>query len=388
MENIHQYDKDFFIYEGHELELQAEASNSRLRYWVGTWNNPSMDDDEFRNYLGKLYEDEKLQYAVFQRESAPTTGTQHYQWFMAFTRTMYFNKVKELFPKCHFAPMRSTPDHCRIYCKKEETRISGPYEIGEFLGQGKRSDIVKAVELINSGATMQDIDELYPATAIMHGGKLKEYIYRRKNATKIARLDKYAEKWRNLEITYIYGPPRTGKSTFVRYSVPSSELFAVTQYDQNMFDGYGGESVVLIDEFYSQVPLTKMNQLLEPSPLLLNVKNSRVQAGYEKVYIISNYPLPDLYSSVRPAQEPSYKAFCARIHRIIRFDEHGKQHIERDCEWEDTPQEELDKHPEIPTKRVSKMFEYDSFGNRRCIYSLHKVEEIEMIPIDVDELPF
>lgn len=388
MENIHQYDKDFFIYEGHEYEIAAERENSRLRYWVGTWNNPAMDDDEFRTYLGKLYEDEKLQYAVFQRESAPTTGTQHYQFFIAFTKTMYFNKVKELLPKCHFAPMRSTPDQCRIYCKKEETRISGPYEIGEFLGQGKRSDIARAVELIKSGATMKDIDELYPTTAVMHGNKLKEYIYRQQNATKLARQENYVTKWRNLEITYIYGPPRTGKSTSVRYSADQSELFAVTQYDQNMFDGYNGQSILLIDEFYSQIKLTVLNQILEPNPVLLNVKNSRVQACFEKVFIISNYPLSKLYTSVRPAQDPSYNAFCARINKIIRFDDKGKQHIERDSEWEDTPPEELAEHPFLPTRRVSKTYDYDMFGNRQCVYNRHPGEQVEMIPVDSDELPF
>lgn len=388
MENLEQLTKEFFIDEGHEYEIVAEQNNSRLRSWVGTWNNPDMNDDEFRIYLGKLYEDEVIQYAVFQRESAPTTGTQHYQWFISFVRPVYFKKVKELFPKCHFAPMKSTPDLCRAYCRKEESRLSGPYEVGEFLGQGKRSDIARAIELLKSGASLKDIDELYPTVSVTYGHKLSEYYYRLKNAPKISRLEKCATQWRNLEIIYIYGPPRTGKSTSVRYSTAQDELFCVTQYDQNMFDGYNGQSVLLIDEFYSQIQLTRINQILEPSPMLLNVKNSRVQAAYDKVYIISNYPLNDLYSSVRPAQDPSYKAFCARINKIIRFDEYGKQHIERDSEWEDTPQSELDEHPFIPTKRVSRTYEYDCFGNRRIIFDRHPGEQIDMLPADPDELPF
>ena len=60
--------ENFEVLEEDQEEQKAENLNSRVRCWVGTWNNPKMTDEEFEAHLTKLEQSDILQYAIFQRE--------------------------------------------------------------------------------------------------------------------------------------------------------------------------------------------------------------------------------------------------------------------------------------------------------------------------------
>lgn len=368
----------FEIVEDSAEEIQAEKQNSRVRCWVGTWNNPKMTDEEFLEHLKMLEEKEILQYAIFQREKGEENGTIHFQFFVTFKNKQYFSKLKnEFLPYgCHFAPMRSNATRCRQYCSKVETRVSGPYEIGEFQEERQRTDLLEAIKLIDDGMPFELVAQAYPTQSVMYEQKLKSRILNNFEA-------KYKSYARNIEITYIYGPPRTGKTTYVNSQVgfDFNKIFVVENYGEYMFTGYENQSVILFDEFIGQVkPIAKMNKLLEPFPKRLNVKGGVVQAAFDKVFIVSNYPLKDVYKDCKDEQYESYKAFCERIHKIIRFDKDGSQHLERDSIWEDIPIEEQ----QIPgiTRRVVETYQIDSLGRKTVLYSRHK-----QLNVDLEELP-
>lgn len=364
--------EEFEIVENHELELQAEKMNSRVRCWCGTWNNPKMTDEEFCEWFKNLEERELIQYAIFQREKGEENGTIHFQFFVTFKNKQYFSKLKsDYLPYgCHFAPMRSDSARCRQYCSKVETRISGPYEIGEFVQEGQRTDLLRAIKMIDEGIPFDNVAEIFPTQALMYENKLKN-----------RELEKFSEKYktqcRNVEIIFIYGPPRTGKTTYVnaQANFNFNDIFVVENYGEYMFTGYQRQSIVVFDEFAGQVPITRMNKLLEPFPMRLNVKGGVVQACFTKVYIISNYSLQELYQAEKTEQYESYKAFCERINKIIRFDKMHNQFIERDCVFADIPKEQQ-KIPGL-TREIIEKFEINSIGQKKILYSKYHPEQTE-----------
>ena len=68
-----------------------------------------------------------------------------------------------------------------------------------------------------------------------------------------------------------------------------------------------------------------MNEYIEGEPLNLPARHTNRVACYTKVFIMSNYPLEEQYQKARAdGDEPSYEAFCARIHEIIYMPERNR----------------------------------------------------------------
>ena len=96
-------------------------------------------------------------------------------------------------------------------------------------------------------------------------------------------------------------------------------MYAVDNYNRP-FDGYAGESVILLDEFTGAgISLTELNQLLDGYPRRLRARYQDKQACFERVFIVSNLDLRRQYA-VEQYQHPAiWAAFLRRIHKVIRF---------------------------------------------------------------------
>ncbi len=373
--------KNFEIFEDNEQEINAEKRNSRVRQWVGTWNNPKMTDEEFQQHFQNLYEEEYVQYAIFQRECGEEKHTEHFQFFVDFRNPQYFKKVKEkLLPYgCHFAPMRSTAKRCKEYCSKSDTRVSGPYEIGEFENEAQRSDLTNAIMLLRGGTPFEIVKEIYPNQSVMYRTKLlaEEEDYKKKA---------FMNVFRNVEVTYIYGEPGTGKtrSVYRKYGLREGELFRISTYEKYLFHGYDRHQVILFDEFESQVKITEMNQYLDIYPLRLRALGNSVPACYTKVYITSNLSPSEQYKSLESTgSDKLKKAFLRRLHHVIYVDGKGKEHKEKETLFRDLSDEEI----ELPglTRTIDKTIYYNRQGIITRIESKEKVEQIGLCEIPIEE---
>lgn len=332
---MEQENAKFEIFENDEEEKSAEFRNQKVRCWVGTWNNPSMTDEEFLQKLQSLYYDDYLKYAVFQREKGEQTGTIHIQFFVDFKNARTFKWVKENLPYgVHFKPMRSTKTLCRSYCSKTDTRISETYyEVGEFVEERQRTDLSKIMDMIKEKIPFETIQEAYPTQCIMYKRQLSEF------AQAVVNKD-CRSKMRDVKVTYVYGNPGCGKSSYMYETLGLEDTFCVDIYDKAMFTYYENQKNLVFDEFTGKIDITYMNKLLDRYPVQLRGLGCVKYASYDTVWIVSNLPLSKLYTKVQEEDPVVYKAFLRRIGRVVRIDDLGVKHIEKDV-YENSVQVEM-----------------------------------------------
>ena len=272
--------------------LKPISGNSQSRRYMVTINNEPRSDKELYEYISSL---EHIKYFIFQREKGSQTGTEHIQAFVVFSVGKRFNTVKNYFPTAHLDACRGSNTQCRDYCSKSETRIGEVMEYGQFAEERARTDYRDFIELVQSGMSEIELAKLFPTLFLKHIGQIEKI-------RESYRHELHCDSFRKLDVTYIYGPPRTGKTYSVinKYGMRNVHLLRI--YRNGMFDTY---AMTLPARFYDR------------------------QASFTKVYIIANIPLSEQYKEVQETRPEIYKAFVKRINTIIRFDSYGRQHIEK-----------------------------------------------------------
>lgn len=139
---------------------------------------------------------------------------------------------------------QKTPSYWFQYCTKEDKQAFqfGTIPPDEFYlseiskqGQGHRSDIMSAHDLIKSGGKLVDVAQQLPEVFVRHPQGIKSLYYLLQ--PKPVELEKLDNEW-------IYGPPRTGKSRRARAENP--DLYLKTK--DTWWCDYANEHSVLIEE--------------------------------------------------------------------------------------------------------------------------------------------
>lgn len=241
------------------------------RSWCFTLNNPN----------GQLEPDEwpDLKYLIWQEESAPDTGTRHYQGYAEFSKPKRLAAVRRILPHGHWEPRRGTRDQARDYCRKQE-RVDGPWEFGQFDrgGQGKRSDLQPVADAILNGGAIRDIAREFPVQYIKFGRGL--------NALRNCLSDR--QRRPHLKVYFLVGAPGTGKSRYV-HDMWGDDLYVLAQQSPLWFDGYAGERTLLIDEYDPDFKREWFLKVLDIYPVLVPVKGGFVYANWTKIYITANF---------------------------------------------------------------------------------------------------
>ncbi|QHB15188.1 replication initiatior protein [Begomovirus-associated alphasatellite sp.] len=93
-------------------------------------------------------------YLVFQEEQSPTTGRKHIQGYINLKNPQSLSFLKgKLGNGVHLEIAKGSASSNRDYCRKDDSRVSGPWEFGVFAEKGSRKR--KAMELFQ-----EDPDEL------------------------------------------------------------------------------------------------------------------------------------------------------------------------------------------------------------------------------------
>lgn len=260
-------------------------------------------------------------YAVYQYERGEK-GTPHIQGFIIYSDSKRFKNVKQDFLAAHIFPAEGTNLSNRDYCTKQATRIAGPVEIGDYAEMRSRTDIVNLLEDLSRGATNMDIRKSFPSLYVQLGpDKLERFRQDELHA-------KYSTNYRTVEVCFIYGDTRLGKTSYIFGNYDINKIYRVTNYSNGSFDSYRNQEILVLDEFTGKMDITLLNNILDRYPLELPARYSNKVACFNKVFIVSNLPLSKLYQEEQVSRPEVYRAFLARFNRVIHFTGLGKYRYE------------------------------------------------------------
>ena len=296
---------------------EKPKKNKQARDWCFTVNNPVQSEQEFLEYLKTVSD---LRYAVFQRERAPETGTEHYQGYFEFTQPKWFTTIKKYLSKAtigvdaHIEQRRAKRTQARLYCMDEETRISPTYyEYGEFIEDGERTDLTDIMRDIENDISFYDLSK-------KHGNRFIRVMKWAKEYRQAYLENKYKRVFRNMKVYYIYGSAGCGKTSYVFNKHGYDDVYRTTNYEFGWIDDYNGEKVLFLDEFRSSFKISEILDYLDGQPIRIRGRHFNRVACYDTVYIVSNIPLTEQYTKIQQSEPTTWAAFLRRITAVYDFD--------------------------------------------------------------------
>lgn len=254
----------------------------------------------------------------------------HTHIYVVFASRVRFSMVKRYFPEAHIEKCRGSVSDNVNYIKKsgkweldekkQEKKIEGTFE--EYGAQppdskGKRNDMSELYQMVLDNMTNAEI----LATN-------QDYILQIDKIDKIRTTiltDRFKETVRlDLEVIYISGATGTGKTRGVLEGNGYSNVYRVTDY-LHPFDGYMCQPVICFDEFRSSLKLKEMLLYCDIYPIELPSRYANKFACYNKVYIVSNWPLEKQYPEIQKEDKESWNAFLRRIHKVIVYKKSGEK---------------------------------------------------------------
>lgn len=278
----------------------ARPTGNNARYWwCVTLNSDLFGDEGVRAaFVGRMQEncpvDEAgkmqgpLDYYIFQFERGHS-GNPHLQGTFHFSPKVRFSGVQLFFARFadlgpvnpHIEPTHDPAAACE-YCRKEDTRIEGPFEAGICPKDGKSSALVRAALLLTEGATLRFVAKSYSAEFVRHHRGLQAL------ANIMQEPEDEGAPPAPPDVRLYFGPSRTGKSTLARtWREPGWRTYVFPVGDQLWADGYAGQELVVIDEFHGQLPLDQLLRLLDGFVIRVPVKGSFAWFRPKRVAITS-----------------------------------------------------------------------------------------------------
>ncbi|UYD39149.1 MAG: replication associated protein [Wigfec virus K19_443] len=276
--------------------MNQSTTNKARRYLFTLWlhNQDVVTQENIQSILDGLPRD-VIRFLVLQLELCPGTSRRHFQSYIEFTRPQLGTRIARLLAvpsdSLRFEVARGSSSQNIDYCTKEESRISGPWKLGDpSPGQGTRSDLSEACTTLRAHG-IKRVAEDQPTVFVKYtkGLYALESILRNSIHT-------FSPK----EVIIRWGSSGTGKTRFAyeTYSSdPNGFYRAPAPYKGSYwFDGYQQESTVLFDDYGGDClyPLPLMLQLLDGYGMLVPIKGGFVPWKPNRIVITSNID-PDLW---------------------------------------------------------------------------------------------
>lgn len=223
-------------------------------------------------------------WVVWQAERGEAAATPHLQGYVQFSKLKRLSGVKKYLPTAHWEIRKGTHEQAKAYCMKTDTRAGGPWTWGEERAPepGKRNDLLSLKEAVDAGRTELSIaedDDLFGPWA-NHFRAVERY----------KRLKTVQQRnWMTESIIY-WGPPGTGKTRRAQHEAGASAYWLPKPGagQTPFFDGYDGQEVVVIDEYYGWLPFDLLCRMCDRYPLLVNTKGGMVNFYPKKIIFTSN----------------------------------------------------------------------------------------------------
>ncbi len=271
------------------------------RSWCGT----SFAVQDF--VLPQPTEENKVRYGVAQLEVAPDTGRQHVQFYLEFTTGVRMAHVKRIVDDhaCHLEKRHGTRDQAREYCRKQDSRAPGaePYEVGDWEagGAGTRNDLAAVQAALDAGTPMSQVAQEHFKEWVRYHGAFDRYCL----------ITKPERSW-EMEIHVFWGKSGSGKSKRAFDENPGAYWMPP---NAQWFDGYVGQSTIVVDDFYGWLPWSFLLRMLDRYPMPLPIKGGFVPMMAKRIVFTSNTHPTNWY------QYDEKKHYAALERRITLIEE-------------------------------------------------------------------
>lgn len=232
------------------------------RYWLFT---SYLDRGTIGPILERLVGSNEASYVVYQTEKCPSTGRSHQQGYVVLLKKQRRNKLSSTLLNAHLESRNGTHTQAVKYCTKEETRIEGPFYLGEDPGerhQGRRSDLEEVAELLRAGKTKKEVYDACPEVAAKYGGWIETYGRMLRREQMLAGLQPFLPRpgWQTSLHDLLGGEPdsrkihwrfeyggNVGKSYFALHYDPANTFIITSGKHADIIYAYSGERVVFFD---------------------------------------------------------------------------------------------------------------------------------------------
>ncbi len=234
-----------------------------------------------------IYGEDNIRYAVWQKERAPTTGHIHWQGYLQLFEHKSLRWLQRRLGAWHFESARGSADDNKVYCTKSETRLDGPWEMGEAVqGQGARTDLaIIARRIVDRHEPLRRVATSFPSQWVR---------YHRGFEALQSRV--WESKERDFEKMVLFeGPTGQGKTYACRNQYP--DAYWAWESEHCWMDRYDGQSTIVLDEFMGTYGLRFMLQLCSEAPLLMPIKGGFVTCRATTVVFTANLSIRDCYAS-------------------------------------------------------------------------------------------
>jgi len=256
------------------------------------------------------YAQGEIAYIVWQLEKG-ASGNLHLQIYLVLKENPSNKNGRSLTwvknninAKMNIELCKGTHEQCRAYCMKQDTRQSGPWELGEYTdGRAVQGSAVAAMGRATQKASLEEVKD-----AILKGATDDELwlrffgvMLRHQKALNSFRLSIRAKErdWQT-NLLVLYGPPGTGKShtakTICKKHGGGFWLRKPKDHGTDWWDGYDGQPVVVLDEYYGWLPFDSLCRLVDKNPYQVETKGSMIPFTSKLVVITSNVPPREWYS--------------------------------------------------------------------------------------------
>lgn len=263
--------------------------------------------DQIFSYLKSL---KTCEYILAGKETCPTTGSKHFQCYVAFKNAIRISK--EYYKLARWFPAKGSAEDNYDYCTKEDDT---PIEWGEMPKPNKLKRIKDLKE-----ATEEELDD----APIVYYNIIEKY---KQNKSNELTLDDLGRK--PIQVYYISGLPGFGKTEIAellikKYMIKNNiSIWNSVKYQDGFWLGVSkGAKVALYDDFRdSHMKPSEFINFIDYKKHNMNIKGGSLKNFYEFIVITSVQDLMSIYYEFQKKNEEPSKQWMRRVTEVKLYEE-------------------------------------------------------------------
>lgn len=253
----------------------------------------------------------EVRYLCGQLEQAPSTNRVHLQAYIQLRQQKSIRAVQAILdcPGLHLEEQRGSNEQARDYCRKDDTRIAGPWECGEFCrGAGHRTDLTAVARAsLDPARSFRSIVDEFPEAVLRYGG----------NIARIRRLADAPARHDQTVVLY-WGDAGAGKSRAAHADLERAcaRVYSWSSAAEKWFDGYDQHDGLVLDDITGKESLEWFLAITGDGPCRVQAKGDSAPLTTKHIIITSNTCDDEWFGEL---SEQRRAAVRRRIHRRVHF---------------------------------------------------------------------